>query len=151
MIAEFQGPYRFLSNFWEIPVAFGGLRFGSSEAAFQAQKTMVVEEHLRFCDMKPGEAKKAGGKKADKPITLRPDWELIKIPVMSEIVHAKFTQNRAIRKQLLETGDKVLIEGNNWHDTFWGVCRGTGTNWLGKILMAERAYWRRLIEVNNGV
>ena len=34
--------------------------------------------------------------------------------------------------------DNELIEGNDWHDTFWGVCNGIGKNWLGKILEEER-------------
>jgi predicted NAD-dependent protein-ADP-ribosyltransferase YbiA (DUF1768 family) len=40
--------------------------------------------------------------------------------------------------RLLLTGDEELIEGNYWHDHIWGVCDGTGTNWLGKILMEIR-------------
>jgi predicted NAD-dependent protein-ADP-ribosyltransferase YbiA (DUF1768 family) len=39
---------------------------------------------------------------------------------------------------LLETGDAELIEGNDWGDTFWGVCGGKGNNFLGKLLMEVR-------------
>lgn len=31
-----------------------------------------------------------------------------------------------------------LIEGNYWHDTYWGVCEGVGENHLGKLLMEIR-------------
>ena len=48
--------------------------------------------------------------------------------------------------KLLDTGDTELIEGNNWHDTFWGVCKGKGQNNLGKILMEVRKDIRLIIE-----
>ena len=44
-----------------------------------------------------------------------------------------------VREQLLVTGDVGPVEGNNWNDRFWGVCRGKGENQLGKILMKVRS------------
>jgi len=35
-----------------------------------------------------------------------------------------------------------LIEGNTWGDTYWGVCRGRGSNNLGKLLMKIREVLR---------
>jgi len=64
---------------------------------------------------------------------------------MSEVVHAKFAQNKDIRIQLVNTFPHDLVEGNTWHDYFYGVCNGQGTNWLGRILMAERMYWLDLM------
>lgn len=32
----------------------------------------------------------------------------------------------------------MLIEGNDWGDTFWGMVDGEGENNLGKILMRVR-------------
>ena len=40
-IDHFRGEYAFLSNFWEVPVTYKGLTYGSNEAAFQAQKCML--------------------------------------------------------------------------------------------------------------
>jgi predicted NAD-dependent protein-ADP-ribosyltransferase YbiA (DUF1768 family) len=34
---------------------------------------------------------------------------------------------------------KLGYEGNTWNDRFWGVCRGSGLNHLGRILMEVRA------------
>ena len=42
--------------------------------------------------------------------------------------------------------NEELVEGNYWGDTFWGICNGEGTNWLGILLMAERAYWQKVRE-----
>jgi hypothetical protein len=38
------------------------------------------------------------------------------------------------------TGNTELVEGNHWHDTFWGVdaTTGEGDNGLGQILMQVR-------------
>ena len=33
---------------------------------------------------------------------------------------------------------KILIEGNWWKDTYWGVCDGKGQNKLGELLMKVR-------------
>ncbi len=32
----------------------------------------------------------------------------------------------------------MLIEGNTWRDTFWGIYEGKGENNLGKLLMKIR-------------
>lgn len=70
-------------------------------------------------------------------MSLRPDWEYIRVDVMTELVRKKFSQE-PLRSQLIATGDAELIEGNWWNDTFWGVCNGVGENNLGKILMKVR-------------
>lgn len=38
----------------------------------------------------------------------------------------------------MATRDRMLIEGNDWGDTFWGMVDGEGENNLGKILMRVR-------------
>lgn len=48
------------------------------------------------------------------------------------------------RNFLLSTGDEYLIEGNFWHDNFWGDCRcrkckdKEGENRLGLLTMKVR-------------
>jgi predicted NAD-dependent protein-ADP-ribosyltransferase YbiA (DUF1768 family) len=74
---------------------------------------------------------------AGQKVTLRKDWEGVKIQVMRDVLRLKFA-NPGLRDRLLETGDRELIEGNTWGDTFWGVCRGSGKNWLGQLLMELR-------------
>ena len=78
-----------------------------------------------------------------RKVTLRPDWEEIKLEAMREVVHVKFLAPD-LRRYLLNTGDATLIEGNYWNDTFWGMCRGIGENHLGRILMAEREAIRKI-------
>ena len=57
---------------------------------------------------------------------------------METLVREKFSHNKDLKEMLLETGDAIIEEGNDWNDTFWGVCNGKGENHLGKILMKIR-------------
>lgn len=134
-IDHFRGEYAFLSNFWEVPVTYKGLTYGSNEAAFQAQKCMTEEEKMEFIQLRPSASKKLG-----RRVKLRPDWEEVKVGLMEEIVRDKFTQNEELKALLLATGEAYLEEGNTWHDTCWGVDAktGEGQNHLGKILMKIR-------------
>lgn len=134
MIDKFNGEYAFLSNFYECSVTYDGLTYPSSEAAYQAQKCENPEERKQFTTLTPMWAKKLGRK-----INLRSDWESVKPFVMENIVFEKFLQHPELKEKLMATGDTELVEGNYWHDTYWGVCNGKGDNRLGKILMIVRA------------
>ena len=91
--------------------------------------------------MSPSDAKKAG-----RNLKLRSDWEEIKDRVMYDVCRAKFTMNDSLRlaDRLLATGDEELVEGNTWHDNYWGDCHCEkckdipGRNQLGKTLMKLR-------------
>ena len=134
-INSFQGKHRFLSNFWLCPVIFDGIQYPSSEHAFVAAKTLDLSQKREITKMiTPGRAKRYG-----RRIELRPDWNQVKVAVMYDIVRAKFAQNEALADKLLATGDALLIEGNKWGDQFWGVCNGSGHNWLGRILVLTRS------------
>lgn len=133
MIDNFMKEYRFLSNFHLAPVEMDGVLYPSTEHAYQAAKTLDLELRKEVVDMTCGSAKRWG-----QQIKLRPDWEQVKISVMETLVRQKFTRHTDLRDRLLATGDQELIEGNTWNDTFWGVCKGKGTNHLDKILMKIR-------------
>lgn len=133
VIREFIDAYAFLSNFYHSPVKYRNLIYLNAEAAFQAQKESCEKDKEQYTRMNPAQAKLVG-----RNCNLREDWEEIKEQTMYEIVKAKFTQNKALARLLLATGDAYLEEGNWWHDTTWGVCNGVGQNKLGKILMRVR-------------
>lgn len=75
---------------------------------------------------------------------MRPHWHLMKPWIMMVLVQCKFFQNHALKNLLVNTGDAELIEGNSWHDNFWGSCTCEKCvsmnkfNALGKILMDVR-------------
>lgn len=136
VITDFENEYEFLSNFYECPVTFEGLTFGSSEAAFQAQKSSDPSDREKFTGLRPSESKRAGYK-----VKLRDDWNEVKVSVMHEILKAKFTQNPDLMEKLSATKQALLVEGNDWQDTFWGfdINLGYGENMLGQLLMRIRA------------
>lgn len=132
-VSEFRGPYRFLSNFWFCDVRLGGELYPTVEHAFQAAKATdpITRTVIRMA------CSPSGAKKLGKKVTLRPDWEAEKLYIMEDLLWQKF-QDPALGRMLLDTGDAMLVEGNHWGDTYWGVCDGVGENWLGQLLMAVR-------------
>lgn len=136
----FTGKYFFLSNFYEAPVIYNGVCYGSNEAAYQAQKTTDENKRLEFHSLNPSRAKSLG-----RRLILRPDWEDIKTQVMYEICFAKFTQNKHLGNKLIETGNSYLEEGNTWGDKVWGTVDGDGENRLGEILMKVREQIREFV------
>lgn len=149
MIHEFQGKYRFLSNFWPCRVEFEGMVYPSAEHAYQAAKfpPRGTGMRARIANM-PGTHEGARSAKwlARQKASLeyvggKEGWEEVKIHVMTRIVRSKFQLNADLREMLLVTGTEELQEGNNWNDRFWGICppgSGKGRNELGKILMKIR-------------
>lgn len=136
VIDKFWGRYYFLSNFFPAEVEIEGIIYPTSEHAFQAMKTSSVVIRKMFASIpqdKPGKAKHFG-----RQVKLRPRWNEIKIDEMRKVITAKFSQDLDLAYALVETHPAKLIEGNDWGDTFWGVCNGEGYNNLGKILEEVR-------------
>lgn len=134
-INEFKGQYRFLSNFYMLPVEFEGVIYRSSEHAYMAAKTTDPDGRAYIASMPtPADAKREG-----RRIKLRDGWDAMKYDVMLTILRSKFSSS-AMQYKLLLTGDAELIEGNWWGDKIWGVCLKTnqGQNLLGKALMQVR-------------
>lgn len=134
-IDEFKGEMRFLSNFYAAKVEFEGVLYPSAENAYQAAKCKRPEERAQFVNISAAEAKKLG-----KEVDLRDDWDDVKDSIMKAIVSDKFSRNSELAEKLIQTGKSVLVEGNTWHDTYWGVdlASGRGKNKLGEILMEVR-------------
>ena len=142
-IDKFDGKFRFLSNFYPSPIFYDGILYPTVEHAFQAAKTLNMQERKeKFNDkLTPGEAKRNG-----RHVKLRSDWEEVKVNIMYELVLQKFTVHPLLTQDLLNTYPATLIEGNYWNDCFWGICNGTGENKLGLILMKVRDQLRRVAE-----
>ena len=134
MINSFSGENAFLSNFYPGDNT-------SLEHKFQAFKaTNPIERAEIFAAAKPGQAKRLGRK-----CQCRPDWKKIRMLIMSLLAWSKF-QDSSLRERLLATDGQELVEGNTWHDNFWGdchcgghACLAPGKNKLGKILMRIRS------------
>ncbi len=132
-IDNFFGEYRWLSNFWPVKVSVYGEEYPSVEHAYQAAKSLDAEvrKSIQKCPA-PKDAKKIG-----RLIEIRKDWEQVKIKIMYYLLKQKFS-DVILKQKLIDTGNKVLVEGNNWDDHFWGICNGSGKNILGRLLMMIR-------------
>lgn len=152
VIPEFRGEHYFLSNYHTSKFMWRNVEFLSAEQAFAYAKTFysVSAEHGEqfrrriLSATTPGDAKKLGRQVS---IDVN-EWDKRKVQHMCEIVHAKFsTSEDNLVGPLLNTGTKMLVEGNDWGDEFWGRCKNrqgqmVGLNTLGVILMEERGYWK---------
>ena len=138
MIDKFDGEYAFLSNFYYSPFMFQGRQYPTVEHFFQAHKAKTYEDFISVLV----EPTPKGAKQVGRKIKMREDWEMVKDTIMLEGLRAKFSI-KGLREKLLATGDEELIEGNHWHDTYWGVCNGVGKNKLGKMLMQVREEIRK--------
>lgn len=133
VINNFRGENAFLSNFTPCQIVYEGVVYPTVEHAFQGAKCKHPEDKAKIAMLAiPALAKKAG-----RRVDMRVDWNEIKVRVMKELLTLKFADPE-LRKALLKTGNAVLIEGNTWNDTFWGVCDGKGENYLGRLLMEVR-------------
>jgi ribA/ribD-fused uncharacterized protein len=136
MIREFQGEYRWLSNFWPVEIKYKGRVFHNVENAYHSEKSHD-ELFKDFCasESNPRIVKE----NQQEMITLRSDWEEVRENIMLELTRTKY-QNRELQKKLLETGNEYIQEGNSWGDVFWGVDieTGKGENRFGTIIMRIR-------------
>lgn len=162
-ISDFHGT--FLSNFYVAPVTLNNVVYPTVEHAYQSAKFFNLDWNKIQAEAKDEikEALKCRGYVepvvygnelfADSTMTagnikiiadilrkydyVDKDWEDQRIKIMIELLLQKFGEQEMFDK-LQETGNKELVEGNNWGDTLWGVSEGKGRNILGVILMDIR-------------
>ena len=148
MIDKFEGKYRFLSNFYPCQIEHNGIIYNSVETYYIAMKVTdmqfingvyytAADFRKLVSKMNPSEAKKLG-----RRVKLRREWDNKKLDFMNWAVREKF-KNEKLAELLLLTGNEELIEGNWWHDNFYGSCScskcgNKGSNNLGKLLMIVR-------------
>lgn len=128
MINRFQGEYFFLSNFYPASVWYDGHLYPTVEHAYQAAKTLLWHQRRQIQLLDAEQANIA--KRLGKTVKLRPEWnEGLRDYVMLDLVRQKFAE--VSKQELLRlTRTEELVEGNNWHDLYWGkcTCRTRGHN-----------------------
>lgn len=143
MIDRFLGEYDWLSNFYPCEVTYKGKKFPSVENAYQCAKLDTSYERDMTSDLQscsPGQAKRLGSKYGRNCGV----WQSYKLVVMKDLLDQKFGKPDFARL-LLNTGDQKIIEGNNWGDTFWGICNGRGANHLGCMIQEIRTQLKRSV------
>jgi len=141
VIDEFTGDFEFLSNFslhgFKEP---NGACWKTNEHFYQAAKTAHPVWRKKIYDARTPALARELGQLA--PIIGK--WDRRQLPVMLQGLTLKFSQHEVIRNKLLSTVGYHLIEGNTWHDNFWGNCtckkceKTEGKNQLGGLLMIIR-------------
>jgi ribA/ribD-fused uncharacterized protein len=132
-ITRFEGDYAFLSSSYAASVVFMGTQFWSAEAAFQACKATTKKGFKSFARLDPKNAIKKG-----RTVKIDEDWTIDRLGFMFIVTKLKFDHSESLKAKLIATHPKVLVNGNDYYDTFWGVWENVGSNWLGKILMKLR-------------
>ena len=135
VINQFKGEYDFLGNRFGCRFVWQELQYGNAEAAFQSSKCVDESERKVYAGCSADKAALKG-----KDMLPFPGWENARLDIMESILRAKFEQNPALMKKLTDTGTRILINGNNKQETYWGVdlYSWQGENHLGKILMNIR-------------
>ena len=141
VIDRFAGDFADFSNFAPVVIYYNNLNYPTVEHAFVASKSsdgMFRLNISRVPSHQPGKAKRMG-----RQTKIRPDWDVVKVPNMKRFLMQKFSYER-YSTLLLSTDKAQIVEGNYWHDNYWGNCECpkckniVGQNQLGKLLMEVR-------------
>lgn len=132
----YEQEFYIFSNFSSFKLNWKGYDWMTSEHAYHSEKfedenilkqlkeTRSAHDAFKFAVANKNKYKK--------------NWDDIKLSVMKEILRAKVEQHPYVKKKLLESGNKELIE-NSWRDSFWGWGENkNGQNHLGKLWMEVR-------------
>jgi len=135
-------PFGNFSNFAPFPIFVDGEIWLTVEHYFQANKFEDLSAREKIKSLKTAiEAAREG---RDKKNILRPDWEHVKERIMMNALMAKFLQHPILKKELLGTGNAIIIE-HTINDSYWADGGdGTGKNRLGELLMLVRADIRNI-------
>jgi ribA/ribD-fused uncharacterized protein len=133
-----------LSNFSAFRLRWRGHDFDTSEAAYQWSKFYTVQQATICVAIRQAPSAHEAFKIAERNAQhRRPDWDLVRVDIMRGILRAKIDQHEYVRRKLLATGERQLIE-DSWRDSFWGWGpHRDGKNMLGKLWMEIRAELRR--------
>jgi ribA/ribD-fused uncharacterized protein len=152
---ESKGPHRNFSNMSAHPIEIEGVKYPTVEHYFQAMKAKEFDDQEVFDKIvkaKTPKAAKALGKKVKNFVT--EVWDAKRDEIMEKALRAKFVQHPELRKELMETEDKLIGEADP-RDTYWGIgtsmdleksktpSKWRGQNKLGKMLMVLRSDFKQ--------
>jgi ribA/ribD-fused uncharacterized protein len=130
-----------LSNFSSFTLRWKGERFDTSEAVYHWEK-FSHRPDLQYVIRDAISAHEAFKFAEGMKHLRRHDWDAVKVDIMRDILRAKAMQHEYVRRKLLSTGGRLLVE-NSWRDSFWGWGPDrNGRNQLGLLWMEIRAELR---------
>lgn len=153
----FYGSKDVYSNFYKASFVIDDIKYNCVEQYFQYQKAITFganETAEIILNTTSPTVQKSLGRKSIPNFNGK-IWNSMCIDVMQKGLMAKFSQNPELKRILLETGDKILVEAAP-RDLFWGVGYGKtnpnildpekwrGQNRLGFELMKTRKLIRNV-------
>ncbi len=136
----YENEFYIFSNFSAFAIEWKGKLYMTSEHAYHSEKfeDENLKEQIRNA-RSAHDAFKLAHQNKDK---YRKDWDKIMIDIMKKILRVKTEQHSYVKKKLLDSGNKELIE-DSWRDSFWGWGPNKdGKNYLGKLWMEIREEFR---------
>ena len=140
----------FLSQWCASPFTVDGVRFPTAEHYMMAEKAKQFNNNAAYNEILstpyPKSAKEIGRSLPSYDDSV---WSSVRYQVVIAGNIAKFTQNESLKKNLLDTGDKILVEASPY-DAIWGISlsednpaaanplQWKGLNLLGFALMEVR-------------
>jgi ribA/ribD-fused uncharacterized protein len=131
-------------------IEIDGIVYNCCEQAMMADKASLFGDDyakkMIMASKNPAEQKKWGRKVKNFN---KDKWEPIARNIVLKANYAKFTQHEDLKKFLLATGDKIIVEASPT-DCIWGIgvycddpgitdpVNWRGTNWLGEAIMKVR-------------
>lgn len=127
-----------LSNFSAFNVTYLGRTYPTAEHAYHAMKFRHRDDEACELVSTAPSAHESFALAGQMKHRRRTDWDDKKVSFMTEILRAKLHQHDYVKKKLMDTGDRLLVE-NSWRDDYWGWgVRRQGQNMLGQLWMKLR-------------
>lgn len=130
--------YYVFDNFSSFQIKYKGKIYPTAEHAYQSAKFLNTDPKLSEEIRKAKSAHEAFKIAEENSDKKQKDWDDIKLIIMKEILICKVNQHEYVKKKLLQSGDREIVE-DSWRDRYWGWGEDkNGENHLGKLWMKIR-------------
>lgn len=136
-ILFYENEFYVFSNFSSFRLVWKGIDFDTSEHAYQWEK-FQGHPTLQSQIETSRSAHSAYFTAQHNSRFVREDWADVKVATMKAILLEKVRQHEYVRRKLIDTRGRRLIE-DSWRDSFWGWGEEkNGRNMLGTLWMEVR-------------
>lgn len=136
-VCFYEQDFYVLSNFSSFQINWDGMLFPTAEHLYHFRK-FTSDAEMAAKILFASSAHDAFQIAQQFKHLRRADWDDVKVDIMREILREKVKQHEYVRRKLLQTGDRELVE-NSWRDNVWGWGPNQdGQNLLGKLWMEIR-------------
>lgn len=135
--------YYVFDNFSSFQIEYKGKIYPTSEHAYQTAKFINTDPKLAEKIRNAKSAHLAFKMAEENSYKKQKNWDDIKLSVMKEILICKVNQHEYVKKKLLQSGNREIVE-DSWRDNYWGWGENKqGENHLGKLWMEVRKEFQK--------